>query len=399
MKNFDWITGGVVAGVALLAVVALGVPYFAGNDTFGALRTFNSAQLGAGATNGYILQTNGATSTWVVNSAGATYLATSTPWTAGEIVEVTDNGNVQSTSSISSNLIEDAFLVNNADDTTTGRLTVAGLTTSAPVYASSTLHINANGSDLVARLFENTGGEYFDLNVLSDGSLRFQSDDGSPRMTISDEFEIVRFENELEHLGDADTSIKFLTDQIQIEAGGVTFLDIVEAATDIVTALGEWDFGGATSFEIVNGTDITLNAAGEMGVLTGTSSLRFHDGTAERQLKDEWSFGATFASSSLAFDGEFDAAGTTTVLRSGFKYGVTITEVYCRTNAGTADLMIGDGSASTSALTCTTSGATDSSPSNASFPARELIRIGLGNAGNSALTDIYFDATVRWTID
>lgn len=174
----------------------------------------------------------------------------------------------------------------------------------------------------------------------------------------------------------------------------------IEALTNVVLQ-GVWDFGSVTSLEIPNATDPTVDATGEIAVNTtaASSSLRYYDGTAERQLKPEWSWGATFASSSLAYDGAFGQTGTTTVKRSGFKYGVTHSEYYCRTNSGNVTIVVGDGSASSSPIRCSSTGTTDSTASNGAFTPREMILIAVGSANGTTTSDIYFDATARWTTD
>lgn len=163
------------------------------------------------------------------------------------------------------------------------------------------------------------------------------------------------------------------------------------------------NFGNASGFELPNGINPTIDLGGEIAIDTGTSSIRFHDGTAERQLKDEWSWGATFASSSLAFDGDFGSGtGSTTLRRAGFKYGVTHTEYYCQLNpdaTGSVVLVVGDGMSTSSPMTCDSSGTTQSAPSNAGFLSRETIVIEIGSVDPGSVTDIYFDATARWTID
>ena len=114
-------------------------------------------------------------------------------------------------------------------------------------------------------------------------------------------------------------------------------------------------------------------------------------------MKDEWSWGSTFASSSLAYDGSYSASGSTTVERAGFKYGVTHTEYYCETNQGTVNLLLGDGSASSTAIICDTDGAT-STAANGAFDARETIKIQIGSQTGDP-DRILFDATARWTVN
>jgi hypothetical protein len=51
---------------------------------------------------------------------------------------------------------------------------------------------------------------------------------------------------------------------------------------------GVYDFGGATSFEIVNGTGPTVDAAGEVAIDTTDGQLVYHDGTAKRVIPYEF---------------------------------------------------------------------------------------------------------------
>lgn len=167
----------------------------------------------------------------------------------------------------------------------------------------------------------------------------------------------------------------------------------VTGVTDLVVNFGMTVLDHLT---IPQGTNPTIDAAGEIGVNTGTSSLLYHDGTAERQLKDEWAWGSSFASTSLAFDGAYAADGTTTVPRAGFKYPITVTEYWCQTNKGTVWMKVGNGTATSSPFQCDEDG-TSTTTGNNSFNVRERILIDIGTQSGDP-DRILFDATTRWTV-
>lgn len=78
-------------------------------------------------------------------------------------------------------------------------------------------------------------------------------------------------------IGDGGDAIVFATSNWDVDSSGV-FSGLAG-----LTSTGVIDFGGASSFEIpsVAGA-ITLDAAGEIGISTGSGSFGFYDGTAER---------------------------------------------------------------------------------------------------------------------
>tara|TARA_B100000508_G_scaffold122694_1_gene104949 strand:+ start:4023 stop:9425 length:5403 start_codon:yes stop_codon:yes gene_type:complete len=66
-------------------------------------------------------------------------------------------------------------------DNQNGRL---GIDTSSP---ATQLHIVADTSNIVMRLEENTGGEYFNVRMSSSGNLTFLTDDGSSRLFVAND--------------------------------------------------------------------------------------------------------------------------------------------------------------------------------------------------------------------
>jgi hypothetical protein len=84
--------------LALALIILAGSPAIAQ-----AFKAFHSWQIGDGAADGYVLQTDGTNSTWVATSSlgitgggGSSGIATATPWTNGDLVQVASNGTVKS---------------------------------------------------------------------------------------------------------------------------------------------------------------------------------------------------------------------------------------------------------------------------------------------------------------
>lgn len=149
------------------------------------------------------------------------------------------------------------------------------------------------------------------------------------------------------------------------------------------------------SLTIPQGTNPTVNATGELAlnINTASTSLRFYDGSAEWSLRPEFSWGATFASSSLAYQGSFGASGSTTIRREGMEYNMTVDSFKCSVDTGSAMIEIGDGTAST---TATCDGSRDGT--NVSFTAEEDILIEIGSTSGSP-NSIRLDVTSYWTTD
>lgn len=281
-------------------------------------------------------------------------------------------------------------------------------------YASSSMHIQAVASGIALKLFENAGGEYWNVSIENDGDLVFKSDVSSNVFQInSADVANVETTGGMYIYGQGTGSVtsptysfnsdtntgmyRDLADELSFTAGGVDFLRFTEDTTDVATLLQIWDAGNATSFEIPNGSNPTVDAAGEIAVNTGTTSVRYYDGTSEYQLKPFWSWGQNFASTTLSYDGNYGDgnSGTTTVKRAGFAFKMTGDTFYCRTDTGTAWVGFGNGSATTT-VNCTTSGA--SSGTDVTWEARDWVLFDISTStGNPNF--IYTDVTSYWTTD
>jgi len=125
-------------------------------------------------------------------------------------------------------------------------------------------------------------------------------------------------------------------------------------------------------------TNPSITRVGELGVNTATSSLRFHDGTAERSLYPVQYKSFTVASSTW-LNAKGATASSTIPLGVASVHGETWTEITCYTDsAGTAQAEFGDGTVFMDYQLLTTTATTDSSLSNNTFTRYEkrYIRIG-----------------------
>ena len=132
---------------------------------------------------------------------------------------------------------------------------------------------------------------------------------------------------------------------------------------------------------IPNGANPSIASAGDLAINTtvASSSLRYWDGSAERSLFPDSDRVFSFASSTLAYQGGYGATGTTTILLGNYSRPITLNNFYCKTNTGTALVLFGDGTASTTYATCSTTGAGVSGLSNNTWTLRENFLIGIGS--------------------
>jgi len=131
---------------------------------------------------------------------------------------------------------------------------------------------------------------------------------------------------------------------------------------------------------LASSTNPTINATGEIGINTtnASSSVRYHDGTAERALYDVQYKTISIVSSTLdAYEGK--TASSTIPLGVASPHGETWTELICFTDAGTAEIEFGDGTNWMDYYKATTATTTrDTSLTNGAFTDLEkrYVRVG-----------------------
>lgn len=147
----------------------------------------------------------------------------------------------------------------------------------------------------------------------------------------------------------------------------------------VATLLGSWDFGGADSIEIVNGTAPVVNAIGETALDTSANQLLIATSTNASYPAvfplEQPLFSITIGSTTP----EFISSGTIPISRWVGK-GREVTRVECYVTGGTSKVMnISDGTNDTETTTCATTNTQDNSlDTNATFTASELWYIEFG---------------------
>lgn len=151
-----------------------------------------------------------------------------------------------------------------------------------------------------------------------------------------------------------------------------TFLSA--AGTGLITLLGSWDFGGATSLEIPNNG--TVNANGEITTDDTTGQLRYFAGSAERVHVAYYTTGVSMASSTWG-------AGTTTLSLAPAPAAITVQTVQCETSAGSLGVSLYDGTNRANYVSASTTIGTFTYSSNNAFTAGESMRVDIGTAASS----------------
>jgi hypothetical protein len=113
--------------------------------------------------------------------------------------------------------------------------------------------------------------------------------------------------------------------------------------------------------DIPSSTNPTVDAEGELAINTtqASSTIRFHDGTAERSASDRYQKTLKISSSTILALGRNPAGTSTIVLDKALISPITHLARYCETTTGTWYYRIGNGTASSSCMACTTSGVTE----------------------------------------
>lgn len=124
----------------------------------------------------------------------------------------------------------------------------------------------------------------------------------------------------------------------------------------------------------------TIDNQGEITMDTTTGQIRSFDGTNTNVLIDEFDKSFWVASTTPDNRGKYFASSTTTWEVWHPYRGMTLDRFYCKTDVGNVTVEFGDGTASTTAAHCTSSGVEKSSLSNNTFTSREDVMIGIGSS-------------------
>lgn len=347
------------------------------HSTQGYLTTVASSSLSiSNWTNGYVLQAS------TTASGGFDWVATSTLGiTEGEW---TDAGT-------------SLYPTETSDQVVIGSNTPVALSSLTVVATSSdTSHILTVQSDALDELFyvDNNYSVNInsDLNILSgwdvylgngqtftwgDGSVRVAGNASNEdmyfhtsnaiRATIDDTglgIGTTSPEAELDVWGDSGSKIITLFSDT-----GSKFMEMLN--TGVTTLLGAWDFGGATSFELPNGSNPTVNATGEIALSTSTNALSVATSTSALELPLYPPMAFQYASSSWT--------STSTVQYPTLSnFGEVITSGICNAD-GTGKIRVGDGTNYSNLVSLSSGTTTVSFTSNNKFNSGgELVKIEIG---------------------
>lgn len=272
--------------------------------------------------------------------------------------------------------------------------------TSSIASSLSALVVQATTTERLMRLYENAGGEYMDLLIDASGDLKFNTDSGTTALLLDEagtDIYVNRLAGMLTNASkDSNTYIDFPTgDRLDIVVGGITFASIIEAATDVLTALGEWDFGGATSLELPNGTNPTVDATGEVAYDTTTGQPVIYNGSSVDTLFTEIprSLGR-IGSTSYDYALNTFSSATTTWSLGTLRENSMYTGIKMYTDTGTCLVRIGDYAATTTAFSASTTANFNAYSSNNAFTTTDKPVLEIGSC---ASTPNFIDITLFMT--
>ena len=150
-----------------------------------------------------------------------------------------------------------------------------------------------------------------------------------------------------------------------------------------------YDFGGATSLEIPNGSAPTVDAVGECAIDTTSGQLKCYTGSSAKVFGNGFIYPAFTYATSTAW------SGTTTVALGTAYIGETWNGVQCFTDTGTLNVRFGDGTNKMNLFNASTTVGTVTLSSNNTFTAGEKRYVEIGTPASSPT---YLSCTVSKSI-
>lgn len=147
--------------------------------------------------------------------------------------------------------------------------------------------------------------------------------------------------------------------------------------TASIALTGAWDFGGASSIEIVNGSAPTVDATGEIAWDTTSGQQIIYDGAATRVLSNGYQYSTFTYSTSTAW------VGTTTIPLGPAGIAETWSQTQCFTDAGTLNIRFGDGTNYMTMFSASTTVGVMSLSSNNTFTLSEKRYVDIGTPASS----------------
>lgn len=141
---------------------------------------------------------------------------------------------------------------------------------------------------------------------------------------------------------------------------------------------GVYDFGGATSFEIVNGASPTVDATGECAIDTTSGQLKCYDSTQVRVYDSFWYPAFSYSTTTWT--------GTTTIPLAPAYNAQTWSGVKCFTDTGTVNVVFDDGTNKMKLLNASTTVGTVTLASNNTFTAGEKRYVKIGTPASTPRT-------------
>jgi len=140
------------------------------------------------------------------------------------------------------------------------------------------------------------------------------------------------------------------------------------------TGTGVYDFGGATSFEIPNGSSVFTNTTVQCAIDTTSGQLRCNTGSVTSTFMAERYLTVSYATSTAW-------TGTTTINASVANRGQTFSGARCYSDTGSTAFSIGDGTNKVFGVATSSTGivVTQTLGSNNTFTAGEKVVVEIGN--------------------
>lgn len=161
-------------------------------------------------------------------------------------------------------------------------------------------------------------------------------------------------------------------------AKAINFGSSILALVDrTMTALGIWDFGGADSVELPNGTGPTVDATGETALDTTSDQFVFYGASAKKVLGNGNQYASFTYATSTAW------TGTTTIPLGTAYVAETWNGIQCFTDAGTLNVSIYDGTNRMNVNAASTTVGTTVFSTNNTFTAGEKRYADVGTPASS----------------
>jgi len=357
------------------------------------LRVFKSSQIGASPQAGYILGTDGTSSTWQAGGGGGDSISIDGVSVVDpDFVSTGDIDFVDTLNTITANINASSIVVGDLASADFGDWTCNGTVCSldAGVVDIST-HTNLAGDTEIVL----TGDTLSIASTIArDTELHDALTLGGTGTYVSLVGQVLTVDpitesdiSDLVHTTDTNTTY---TGGTNLTLAGTTFnVDDAFLLNNGDIGTGVFDFGGATSFELPNNG--TVNANGEITTDDTSGQLRYYAGSAERVVSPN-QYAAFTYSTSTAW------TGTTTIPLGTAFIAETWNSVQCYTDVGTLDVFFNDGTNNMNDFNASTTANINVLSTNNTFTAGEKRYVDIGNPA-TAPTEISCTVSKKYDAD